>query len=637
MDESQKSQYKSKLGDHLTAKGIDTHKLFRCLHPSHNDGGRPNMGFKDDRVRCFNCGNGGDIFDVIGWEYGLTNPKDQFVKVDELFGGGAWKPRENQNQTRTLPIVEPATPKEDLTAYFADVQKHLRETDYLLTRGISYETAARFRIGYDADYRKDTNYRDTGGNPWKAIIIPTGEGSYTARNTDPNASKDNRIRKQGRSSVYQADLLKRATKPIFVVEGELDALSIYEVGGDAVGLGSTANASQFLGRVEKDPPNQPLILSLDNDEAGQKCTEELVAGLRRLNLNYSIANASGKYNDPSEALQENREAFKRVVEDIYKMTQQNVLDEYKKTVEEYRRTESASSYLDLFLNGIKDSVNTPSIPTGFKVFDEKLGGGLHEGLYVIGAVASLGKTTFVTQIADVIADHRNDVLIFSLEMARKELIAKSISRNTFILDAKAAKTVWGITQAARYSDYSDIDKANIKTAISEYRRLAQNIYIVEGMGDIGVEQVRKTVKRHIDLTGNKPVVIIDYLQILAPYNVRSTDKQNIDKAVLELKRISRDFKLPVIAISSLNRASYFNAEKSDEGIGMAAFKESGAIEYSCDVLIGLQCQNKDDNPRKVELVILKNRNGELALKDRAVKYDYYPAFNYFDETGTYHG
>ena len=72
-------------------------------------------------------------------------------------------------------------------------------------------------------------------------------------------------------------------------------------------------------------------------------------------------------------------------------------------------------------------------------------------------------------------------------------------------------------------------------------------------------------------TGKTPLVIVDYLQIVAPYNERATDKQNMDKAVLELKRISRDFKLPVIAVSSLNRMSY------GQRISMEAFKESGAI------------------------------------------------------------
>jgi replicative DNA helicase len=69
---------------------------------------------------------------------------------------------------------------------------------------------------------------------------------------------------------------------------------------------------------------------------------------------------------------------------------------------------------------------------------------------------------------------------------------------------------------------------------------------------------------------------------LAPYEPRASDKQNTDKAVFELKRLSRDFKIPIVGISSLNRENYNNK------ISMSAFKESGAIEYSSDVLISLQ-------------------------------------------------
>ena len=131
-----------------------------------------------------------------------------------------------------------------------------------------------------------------------------------------------------------------------------------------------------------------------------------------------------------------------------------------------------------------------------------------------------------------------------------------------------------------------------------------------------------------------PVVVIDYIQILAPYNDRATDKQNTDKAVMELKRISRDYKTPVIGISSFNRANY------SVPVTMEAFKESGAIEYSSDVLIGLQLkgagqkdfdanQAKRKVPREVELVILKNRNGRTG---DIIDYNYYPLFNYFTES-----
>jgi replicative DNA helicase len=69
---------------------------------------------------------------------------------------------------------------------------------------------------------------------------------------------------------------------------------------------------------------------------------------------------------------------------------------------------------------------------------------------------------------------------------------------------------------------------------------------------------------------------------MAPYNIYLNDNQNMDKNVMGLKRLGRDCKIPIIGISSFNRASY------KEDVSMSSFKESGAIEYSSDVLIGLQ-------------------------------------------------
>jgi replicative DNA helicase len=243
------------------------------------------------------------------------------------------------------------------------------------------------------------------------------------------------------------------------------------------------------------------------------------------------------------------------------------------------------------------------------------------------------------QICDQIAQAGGDVLIFSLEMARNELISKSISRQTLLDvlqnkgDIRNAKTARGVTCGLRYQKYSQTEKDLIQRSITAYSQYADHIYIYEGVGDMGVDQVREKIQKHISFTGRKPTVLIDYVQILAPADVRASDKQNTDKAVLELKRISRDYKLPIIAVSSLNRDNYKGK------INMAAFKESGAIEYGSDVLIGLQLKGSDKNnfdvdeaksknPREIELVILKNRNGATGGK---IEYEYYPLFNYFKE------
>ena len=299
----------------------------------------------------------------------------------------------------------------------------------------------------------------------------------------------------------------------------------------------------------------------------------------------------------------------------------------------------ASDYIEaLFKNA---QTCPPAMPTGFEELDGVLDGGLYAGLYCVGAISSLGKTTFVLQIADQVAKQGHDALIFSLEMSRYELIAKSISRTTLEIadNPRDAKGIKDISVWNRFSNLPQNDQTHIKRAAYEYGEYAENIRIIEGMGDVTVSKIKQAVARHIQERNKIPVVVIDYLQLIAPEKgqERATEKQTIDKAVMELKRISRDHKTPVIAISSLNRQSY-----KDEA-NMAAFKESGAIEYSSDVLIGLQLKGVGqqgfdvdeakkgfNGKRAIELVVLKNRNGVTGGR---LEYEYFTPFHRFKEIG----
>ena len=295
--------------------------------------------------------------------------------------------------------------------------------------------------------------------------------------------------------------------------------------------------------------------------------------------------------------------------------------------------------INAFWDDLQQRINTPLISTGFSELDNLLGGGLCEGLYTVGGISSVGKTSFILQVADSIAENGGDVLYFSLEMSKYELIAKSLSRQTFVLngckDDSMARTVRGLTVASNWERYNKQQLEIITQAEKDVKHTAGDVYIFEGIGTIGINQIRKAVKEHIALTGIRPVVIIDYGQILAPYNIRATDKQNTDYSVLEAKRMSRDEKVPVVWISSFNRQSYHT------GGAMEAFKDTGGIEYTSDVLIALQLKGEGEknfdqakqteakkrNPREIEAVILKNRNGELGT----VNFEYYPKFNYFSE------
>lgn len=642
--EQAKEQIKNRLEEYLQSRGLNPRKPFCCLNPEHSDS-NPSMSYdrKRQKVHCFSCGCDYDTFDLIGRDYGLSDNKEIFKKAYELFnieidssgaGQGQNQPKNEQythNNIHTSAYTQTYTKEEaDNTSYYREAHSRINETNYPQSRGLSEATINKFLLGYEPNYCKGT-----GGEAWQALIIPTGKSSFIARNTAPNAEKKQRYRKNGGSVIYNRRALKEADKPIFVVEGEIDALSIIEVGGFAVALGSTANSRAFIKLIEAAPPTQPLLLCLDNDAEGQNTSDFIAEELTRLKAPFYRVDIYGDSKDANEALIKDREAFTATVrgaESIEKEAQEEAKENYIKT--------SAAHHLQSFINGIADSVNTPYIPTGFAELDNVLDGGLFEGLYIVGAISSLGKTTIVTQIADQIAENNTDVLIFSLEMARTEIMAKSISRLT-LLDVlqnsgniQNAKTTRGITTGSRWINYSREEKDLINNAIKTYGEYAENIYICEGVGDIGAEQIREQVKNHITFTGKRPVVIVDYLQILAPYSERATDKQNTDKAVMELKRISRDYKIPVIGISSFNRANY------KEAVTMEAFKESGAIEYSSDVLIGLQLkgagkkdfdanEEKSKNPRNIELKILKNRNGATG---KTVDFEYYPLFNYFKES-----
>jgi replicative DNA helicase len=639
-----KEYIKPQLENYLKQKGIDTKKPFKCLNPTHADK-NPSMSYdgKRNKAHCFSCGADYDTLDLIGLDYNLSDSKEQFKKAYEIYHiiiKGKANKKEFIEFSETIKKEDKTmqnTQVQDYTAFYNEAHSHIGDTDYPAIRGLSKETIDRFNIGYIAEWKHpNPNPDKPQPPPSPRFIIPTGRHSYAARDIRESVDKNFRYIKVGEAEIFNGQALDNAQRPIFITEGEIDALSIIEAGGEAAGLGSTQNTHKLLDLIQDHKPIQPLIIALDNDEAGEAAAGKLIEGLKTLNIAFYKYNPYGDHKDANEALTADREAF---ILEIQK-AQQEAGDLKDAERKEYLKN-STANYIDAFTNGINESINTPCIPTGFNKLDIALDGGLYEGLYVIGAISSLGKTTFITQAADQIAKAGNDVLIFSMEMARAELMAKSISRETFQLtlpkgETWKAKTARGITAGKRYQEYKQEEKETIYKAIREYAAYAKNIFIIEGAGEVGAKQIRETVEKHISITGKRPVVIIDYLQILSPYNERYTDKQNMDKVVLELKRISRDHKLPVIAISSFNRMSYKGEVKEE------AFKESGAIEYSSDILIGLQAKGADKdiniteekkkNPRDIELVILKNRNGAAGI---TLLYSYNTLFNHFSEIVPY--
>ncbi len=520
-------------------------------------------------------------------------------------------------------------PLPDYTEYYVECIMRLDDplaVSYLSARGISFDTAAKHHIGFDpaADPASAPGGRGEIKHPCPRIIIPTSNAHYVGRRVDGQQEFKAMNPKGSTPGIFNEQALyAQDAQEVFVTEGAFDALSVIEIGASAIALNSAANADALIKKLEQRRTAATLILCLDNDPRGKQATETIRAGLQRLNISYITANISAGYKDPNEYLTGNREAFVEAVERAQRQTA--------------AKPDNSAFYIDaLMADEIKKFKNDKK--TGFANLDAQAGG-LYGGLYVLAAISSLGKTSFALQLADQLAERGNDVIFFSLEQSKLELVSKSLARRTAQKDIEKAVTSLSIRKG--YLPRQVLDAAR------EYQEaVSDRISIVEGNFSCNISFIGDYVRQYIRRNGTRPIVFIDYLQILQPAadTRRQSTKETVDNTVTELKRISRELDLTMIIISSVNRANYM------QPIDFESLKESGSIEFTADVIWGLQLQCLDEdlftqekktkekrdrikkakaeNPRMIDLCCLKNRYG---IANYSCSFEYYPANDLFKE------
>lgn len=620
-------------------------------------------------IHCFGCGASFNLFELYAHDNGLDVRSDFARIIDELsddFGlevekiGGGTMGRAGkttakiQSKASTAAATRSDAPtKEDFSQMLIEWASHITDADaraYLEERHITERTADYFGLGYNVEKR--------------AITIPTGDGKHYYKER-PISGKVYYAH-GGQVLFNSAELY--SGEPVYIVEGEFDAMSIHQAGGRATALGSTANVNRLLEAVDKRRPTPKLIIALDNDDGGREATEKLVEALSARNVAYMLADVERLYDgtkDANEALIADLDTFKTTLAywtaaaiddksedissfdassdtsterddglsfiDVEPIDEEQVKAnlERERLRQAYEKNNVAHNMID-FYRGMAERADAPCIPTGDDALDAVLDGGLYEGLYILGAMPATGKTTYALQLADSIARNSVDseTLFFSLEMSRDELIGKSISRLTYQLArldgiddketlAKLSADIHEVTNDAKRKQCTKEKLEQIGAAIAYYGNFNKRVNICEGMtsgGRVKTEDIRSTIRDFIAYTKKRPVVFVDYLQIIAPHDPKATDKQIVDDAIINLKHISREFKIPVIVVSSFNRQHGYN-----ETASMKSFRDSSTIEYSADVLFALQYHQKG-----IELSILKHRNGR---GDIAIAYYFNKRFN----------
>ena len=614
MASDNKTEYlKTMLSRYLTVKhGIDIRKPFKCLNPSHDDQ-HPSMSYYDkgNLVKCFSCGATYDLFDLIGIDYGLHEFKAQKAQAEALYPTGiidkslfanqAYPTTNTKNKSKAEAAMQSTNDNTASTTPANDPEsfhQHIHQTTYFQDRGISQEVINRFKLGYNPSTRQ--------------VIMPVKGEFYIMRSTDPRAQNKDRYRLPAgiKKELFNAEALSQK-KPVFITEGIIDALSIITAGHEALALPAATDINLLKDEIKKRIEAQSLpelILCLDNDEAGQKAAHELSEYLKKNKLPHSAAIIPKEYKDANGYLKASKSAFKGFLSDAIEGEDNTSLSFHVLSIQN-------ANNLDFY------------IPTGFDKLDSSLDRGLYEGLIVLGAIPSLGKTTFALQMALQMAEAGNHVYFYSLEQSARELTIKLLSNKMSKPIADIRRIAWSFCKNQNISeqDYNEFVKA------SDSLHKLNNFRIIERCRS--AEAIAKDVQRRYYRTGEQAMIIIDYLQILETPGARLTDKQAVDQNITALKRLSADFHVPVMAISNLNRENY------DKDITMKAFKESGGIEYSTDVLLGMQFtamrENKDNidlddlkeaNPRKVQIKILKNRNGQAG---GWINFDYNAMLNQF--------
>lgn len=621
-----------------------------CGNGSGDDGDGLRLNKKDilgTHYKCFKCGFYGDMIELIAQEQGLKGDSyEAFAAARKAWGidEEGFKIEEDKPIKKNTPPPSSGQSDEEVTAYLAKCKDGIEQGKaYLLSRGIKLSTAIKYGIGYDADKQ--------------AVVLPnfTWETNwgYTLRYTNPQM----KIRYQnaaGRAvGFFNVAGLKSMmdTTPVFITEGAFDALAILQAGYRAVALNSGDNVPRFVdflreyrGRCPGDYLSGVFYISMDNDEAGERFAKELSAGLKDIGLAYQVVNVCEEYKDVNELAQKDFSKLRANLARAINPIEAKAVDAHK-----------VGALMAGFRAYISDAEANHSIPTGFPNFDKAIGGGLFPRLYVFGAVTSLGKTTLILQMADQLAQQGQDVLIFSIEMPKESIISRSISRHTYLIAKdrgrlNLAKTELGIESYERYKNYSDEEKDVIRDAYDNYVGYAQDhISIYEGKHS--AQQIRAEVDSFIRYTGRRPVVIVDYLQLVQPSasTRKGTVREQVDDAVDTFVTMRRECKIPVIVISSFNRSSY-NAVADN-----ASFKESGTIEYSSDAVITLELDverkynagsngstNKekensldamrgDNGIRDIKLTFQKNRGNRVGS---VIFFKYDARFNHFEEDDT---
>jgi replicative DNA helicase len=291
-----------------------------------------------------------------------------------------------------------------------------------------------------------------------------------------------------------------------------------------------------------------------------------------------------------------------IIDDIKKGDPNEIAGRFLKEVSDIMKdkhqVETFKNVMKKGLSEINESIKNPSfikgVPTGFNDLDMLTGGFKGGEFIVIGARPSMGKTTFALNIAYNSASVGKNVLFFSLEMSKKQLHPRMFSMLSGIPLGKINSGMLNDEEAER-----------ITKSFLENADIVDRIAIVDDMLYISdISSMAYSVEK-VDM------IIIDYLQLIKTKNKYQMRYQELGDISASLKFLAKELDVPVVALAQVGR----DVEKrSDKRPTLSDLRESGDIEAMADVVMFLHREGyykKDEDDSKTEVIVSKNRSGEV--------------------------
>lgn len=581
------------------------------------------------RWKCFSCGEDYSNVDILSAEWKVEAAE----VVKRLREGNTFSTFRDKNVKNKSDVRE-ENPQRDYTEFYKNAEEKLGEEGGAI-RSLPVEFLRLAKAGIaTAEMLKEVGEVVPKGG--KYLILPYNESHFFMRGLNNEVKRGNT---GGRGREIYNPLNAFSSTLVFVVEGQIDCLSVmYATGKKVIAIGSAVNLPKLPERLaELNLSRKPKVIILaDNDETGKKFAEKGMEKLRSegyMATYFSFSNGTEKVDANSILQSENgKEKLAKKCKEFEKLAEQEFAEmpriELQRAILEIGEGAPFEEYFAMeFEDEIEEMKKYLGRKTGYEELDNKQI--LFPGLYFVGGVPSIGKTTFMWQLLEQMARQGEICIYCSYEMSKLEMFSKSVSREIY----KQNRTQVLSSAEIRRGSYN----ATSWEVVEEFKKLKElDLYVVQ-MADETIDEVLKKLRKVSEKASKPPVICLDYLQVMP--SDKDNAKSAIDDTARKLKIFQRETGTTFFVVSSLNRQNYMSQ------ISFESFKESGGIEFSADVVWGLQLYAtkdlkdmsvqhnrekidaaKKENPRKVHLKCLKNRNG--GLYDCYFKY--YPASDYFE-------